>query len=301
MKRLLLIGGSGYLGRHLLKELNNGEVEVFSLVNKRPIPNNNKTNIIKGGLASIDADLIDKIAPDTIFHCARPVIPKFKKWGRKVAAQIAAKHNRNLIKNLNDSTTKPLLVFASGSLMYGNSPEPSDEKVPLNPISYARQYYKGELPILKALEEVQNPIMLLRLPWLLGNGSWFKWFYLQWIKQSGVIPAFGDRKNMMEIIDIRDVARLMVKYATEIASSGIYNLPSSKAIKQQVFLDVTAEVFDTEVKDYTEVISGKIEKEAFEAFTSNIVLSTTHRKVLDEFQYTPLKTTLTDIRDSLND
>jgi nucleoside-diphosphate-sugar epimerase len=300
MKRVLLIGGSGYLGSYLLEELKAGEFEVFALVNRSSLADESGIKIIQGGLASISTSLIDEIMPDIIFHCARPVIPRFKKWGRIMAAQIAAKHNRNLIKNLSKSSSKPLLVFASGSLMYGSHREPRDENSPLQAISYARQYYKGEIPILKALEEHKYPIMLMRLPWLLGNGSWFKWFYLHWIEKAKAIPAFGDRNNLMEIIDVRDAANLILKYAREIATPGIYNIPSSGAISQQAFLNASSDVFNVPVKDYTEVIPGNIEKEALEAFTSNIILKTNHGDVLDEFRYTPLKKTLIEIKKSFN-
>ncbi len=243
---------------------------------------------ISGGIRQVTSELIDDLRPEIIFHLARPVMPGFRKWGRHFAAHYAARLNSNLLKNLHKSSSKPLLVFASGSLMYGNSPNRHLEDSPLNPISFARQYFKGELPIVEAAAKNTNPVQVFRLPWLLGDGSWFRWFYLNNIQQTKSIPKFGDAKNRMEIIDVRDAVRLMVKIAFENKTHGIINIPSSGAITQLQFLEKVARVFDAQVVDYSQLYPGKTEKAILEAYTSNIVLATRQPKLFRGFNYSDL-------------
>jgi nucleoside-diphosphate-sugar epimerase len=292
MKKIVVIGSSGFLGRHLLEELKSREVQVYAVKHKNPIKEVDHNFQISGGIKSINDELIDKINPDVIFHLARPVMPRFKKWGRKLAALKATRLNRNLLKNLNKSTAKPLLVFASGSLMYGNSSNPHLEDSPLNPVSFARQYFKGELPIVEAANSGTYPVQVFRLPWLLGNGSWFRWFYLENIRKSKSIPKFGDGKNHMEIIDVRDAVKLMAKIAFGSEIHGIINLPSLGAITQQQFLEKISEALHARIVDFKKLYPGRLEVEVFEAYTSSIVLGTKYPKLFDDFEYSGLEDSL---------
>lgn len=295
MKNALVIGGSGFLGKHLLAELVTSGIHVFAIENKTKIPQHNNVTVIKNGFASITFDLIEKINPDVVFHCARPTIPKLRRLGRKLAAISAASYNHSLIEKLKNTKNKPLLAFASGSLMYGNSAKPIDENTPLNPISYAKQYHKGEKPLLIALSKNDYPVMILRFPWLLGNGSWFKWFYLNPISTHNAIPILGKGLNHMEILDVNDAARLMIRYAYEKNSPGIYNLYSGLSGTQHQFAKSVSEIYHVVVKKHTDLFTGNIEKETIEAFTSNIKLTTLYPEILNTFKFTAVNQTLKEI------
>lgn len=292
MKKVLVAGGSGFLGKHLIRELKNQQVEIFAIRNKNPVEGVSSDHLIEGGIQSIDSKLVDDLSPDVIFHLARPVMPGFRKWGRKLAAGKAARLNRKLLQQLNHSSHKPLLVFASGSLMYGNSPDPHLEDSPLNPVSFARQYFRGELPIVEAVRNGDYPVQVFRLPWLLGDGSWFGWFYLENIRKIKSIPKFEAGQNMMEIIDVRDAVKLMVKIAFEEKPGRMINIPSKGAISHKNFVDRVSAYFDAKVVDYRQLYPGKIEKEALEAFTSNIVLGTKYPELFKGFVYKDLEESL---------
>lgn len=292
MRRAIVIGGSGFLGKHLLSHLHKEDVEIIAIINKTIIPSTNTLETIDGGIATVNIQLINDFEPDVIFHCARPTIPRYRKLGRKLAAKKAFKLNKKLIENIKQSKHQTKLIFASGSLMYGNSNNPHNELSPLNPISYARQYYKGEIPISEAVKENSFPIIVLRFPWLLGNGSWFKWFYLENIKKHKIIPEFGKGDNLMEIIDVQDAAILMKHYSEQTTQSGIFNICQGKPIKHAKFLTEIKAVLGGEIRDYKSVFPKGLEKEAMEAFTSNITLSSLHPEILDNFEFSSLKETL---------
>lgn len=299
MKKALVIGGTGYLGRHLIAALKAGNFSIYAIQHKRPVSEDAGVSVIPGGIRAVNRRLINTIRPDVIFHLARPVVPYFKKFGRLVAAQLAARNNQKLIHELQRSENRPLLLFASGSLMYGNSGQPHTEMAALNPISYARQYVGGEMPLVNCVAEKSYPLVLIRLPWLLGNGSWFKWFYLDNIFRNQAIPAFGDMSNMMEIIDVNDAARLMIRIAGRIEGAGVHNILTQGAISQQEFAETIAGVFSAEILDHKKLL-GKTEKAALEAFQSSIRLNTMHPEIFQDFNFTPLKKSLLRIRDEAN-
>jgi nucleoside-diphosphate-sugar epimerase len=287
-KKIIVIGGSGFLGSHLISAFREKNTEVFALKNQKDIAGISNENIIQGGLKAITRELIDAISPDAIFHFARPVMPRFRQFGRLLAARKAAYYNGKLLHILSKTSHRPLLVFASGSLMYGNSQQPHDETSPLQPISFARQYYKGELPIVNACSKKQYPIKVFRLPWLLGNGSWFRWFYLENILKKNAIPSFGDRQNKMEIIDVRDAVELMIEIALRDKTPAIVNIPAKEAITQEKFLNEVAGRFNTKIKNHTAIFPGKLEKAVMEAFTSNIQLKSQYPEYFRDFQYRTL-------------
>jgi nucleoside-diphosphate-sugar epimerase len=137
------------------------------------------------------------------------------------------------------------------------------------------------------------------VPWLLGKGSWFSWFYLENLLRTGNIPLFGEGNNMMDIIDIRDVARIMVDMGHEINEAGVFNIPGPGAVSQQNFVNTIGKVFDARSNDYHAVFPGRLEREAIEAFTSNIILQTNHPEFSEGFKYRSITESLTDIRNSL--
>ncbi len=292
MKRVLLIGGSGFLGRHLLHELGIGRYQVYALEHKQPLKAGAGITVIRGGLGTVTPALIREIKPDVVFHTGRPTFPGLRKAGRMMAARYAYWLNKRLLNSLAESGLKPKLVFASGSLMYGSSTASTQENSPLNPLSFARQYYRGEMPVLRALEQDQLPVMIFRIPWILANGSWFRWFYLEPMKRHRAIPLFGEGGNHMEILDIRDAARIMIRYTEQVAAPGIVNLLSAGPITQSAFASKLSDASGLPVKDYREVFPGKIEKAAMEAFTSNIILDTVHGDFFKMLDYTPLDKSL---------
>lgn len=296
MKKAIVIGGSGFLGSELLNVLSVENIEVLAVVNKSmPVVTKNQ-NTLTGGIEAVSSSVLNDFQPDVIFHCARPTLPRLRKFGRILAARKAYKLNKKLIHNIHHSESKPTLVFASGSLMYGNSSIPHYESSPLNPVSYAKQYFKGEQPLLDAMHQNKLNVSILRFPWLLGNGSWFKWFYLESVKKQNLIPVFGSGENLMEIIDVKDAARLMKLYAAKNPEPGVYNISSGKPVSQVNFVEEVANVFHGKIVDYKSIFPKGIEKEAIEAFTSNITLKSKHTTILDTFGFTSLHESLVGIK-----
>jgi len=296
MKKVIVIGGNGFLGSELLKALSVDDIEVMVVVNKSMPDFTKNQNILNGGIEAVSTSVLNDFQPDAIFHCARPTLPRLRKFGRILAARKAYKLNKKLIRNIHQSESKPNLVFASGSLMYGNSKEAHDESSPLRPISYAKQYFKGEKPLVEAVKKNNLPIIILRFPWLLGNGSWFKWFYLESLKNQNLIPVFGSGENPMEIMDVNDAAKLMSLYASMKAKSGIFNICHRKPVSQLNFVEEVADVFSGKIVDYKSIFPKGPEKEAIEAFTSNILLQSRFNEILESFEFTPLKKTLEKIK-----
>ena len=285
MQSVILIGGSGYLGSRVLAELVAQGYKVFATENKAQIGHTKNVEVLSGGIKAITYSEIQEINPVAIYHCGRPTFSRLRKLGRKLASFKAAKLNRKLVKEIRRSGVHVPLVFASGSLAYGNSEVAHFEDSPLSPISYSKQYIAGEKPLLKAINIENYPVLLLRFPWLIGNGSWFKWFYHESAKEAGKIPIFGDGDNHMSIINVTDAARLMVEYPKRYNESGVYNIFSPSCLKQKEFLELIAKSYGCEIVDFKQLYPGGLEKAVIEAFESNIIMDSKYMELLENYGF----------------
>ena len=276
MRSVVVIGSAGFLGSAVTRRLLAEGFHVYAVKNTREISEEKGLTVIKGGIQALTTDVLEMITPEAIFHCARPVLPRFRRWGRVMAAFQAKQYNRVLISQIAASRVKPSLVFASGSLVYGNSPLPHDETAVLNPVSYARQYHRGESPVLDAIHQEKQTVIMLRFPWLLGDGSWFSWFYLKPAREKKLVPLFGDGNNMMSVIGLEDAAKTMVESCTEVMPGGIYNVMAPHVLTQRSFAETVAGHYGCVVAGYRTLYPEGVEKAVLEAFTSNILLETIH-------------------------
>jgi nucleoside-diphosphate-sugar epimerase len=290
----MVIGGSGYLGQRVIQSLLAMNYIIYALQHKTDVLQHENIKILNGGLEIVSSKLLSQIKPSYIFHCGRPTFSRFRFFGRKLAAQKALRLNKKLIKEIKKSEIETKLIFASGSLAYGNSRLPHSESSALNPISYSRQYIKGELPMVNEKGTEKFKVLTLRFPWLLGNASWFKWFYLQNIQQTNKIPLFGEGNNFMSLIDVNDAAILMVKYAEEVHHSGVFNIFSPSQITQNEFVEIVSQVFKVEIVPHS-LIYPKLEAAAFEAFKSNILLNSQNTTILSRYEFKGTEETLRSI------
>ena len=292
MSKVIVIGASGFLGSKVLDHLISEGYQVFATQNNKTIPRANEISIIPGGIKGLSTTRLREINPVAIFHCARPTFPYFKKWGRMLAAEKARRLNKRLVKQLEKSGLATTLVFASGSLSYGNSEVAHSERSPLNPLSYAKQYIRGESPFLKDHSDSKFKVIVLRFPWLLGKGSWFSWFYLKNMQEQKKIPLFGRGYNLMSVIGVHDAARLMILYSKHQLSSGVYNIYSPFLPTQKEFAKMVSAQFNCEITDYRNLYPHGLEKTVVEAFYSNIVLDSDYQEVLQKYPFKPIEKVL---------
>ncbi len=296
MKNVLVIGGSGFLGSAVISELIRVGYKVYATQNNSQLKNAERISVIKGGINRLNAKVLREIRPEVIYHCARPTVKRLRRLGRKLAALKAAQLNKRLLQQIEISGITPKLVFASGSLVYGSSDKIHNENTSINPTSYAKQYVHGEFPIVNKSLSGNYPVYVLRFPWLLGIGSWFSWFYLQNIKETGTIPLFGKGLNHMSVVSLKDAAGLMVKYSEHNLGSGVYNIFSPIILTQLEFTDAICDQYKCKVVDYKEIYPHDVEIAAKEAFTSNIIMRSNYPDLLNKYEFQDLHQILREIK-----
>lgn len=289
-KKILVLGGSGFVGEALLKALlrsNSGD-QISALVHRhQPETGSGKVEWIHGDLLDLNASVLKSINPDIVFHLARINSTRFREWGRWGAGLKGYFANRKLLRNLNQLDKKVTLVYLSGSLMYGKGTH--DESDPLKPSAFARQYVLAEKPFLRFNAYPNVTITMVRVPWVLGLGSWFKTFYHDPMKKNKVLKRYSPDHFRMMMIDVEDCAEQMVRLS-HMNHKGIFNLYMEEQVLYHEFISILRETYEPSiVLDYSEKeLRRDYEPAVFEAFHDEIILTTGFpdlRKKL-EFRYT---------------
>jgi nucleoside-diphosphate-sugar epimerase len=289
-KNIWILGGTGFIGKALVKYLSNSEDYLLHLLVHKNIPYKflEPFSIYTGSLENFDLSWMENYPPDIVFHLAR--IGGSNAISRSISSKKGEKANNRLIKFLLQLKNSPVIVYVSGSLMYGNQQNESlaNENSALNPVSYAKYYYRAEEPWLKAQLSGQGDIRFARPGWILGQDSWFRIFYWEPYIRSGKIPLYGDGSQLMSLIYIDDCAAQIVKLAEKGQRNQNLNIFSGPPISQKNFAELLAKRLNTEVEQFpVSKLKMKYGKTVTEALTSSIPLATNYPELnsSDSFYY----------------
>jgi nucleoside-diphosphate-sugar epimerase len=271
-ERVLLLGATGFIGNAILRTLlDAGKFEVCAVQHKRPIaiahPN---LTVVEKKIGNLD---LKQINPDIIIHAARNRTGKFGSIGRLLMAIKGKKENERLLQQCHAMNTPPRIIYLSGSLMYGSHKDNLiDESFALQPVSFARQYVKAEMPFVHQLETHNSlRLTMIRLPWVIGAGSWFKWNYQHWITKNKTVPLYGEGHNIMTFIDVNAIGpAILVTLKNHF--TGVLNLFHPEHLSQKDWADIVAEVAGVPAVQLTNEQMQRLPAAVVSAFETDIRL-----------------------------
>lgn len=289
-KHILVLGGTGFIGSRFLaalfENLHRTCFHVHLLVRDVEkiyhYQTNKQVTIYVGDLTTFDWCKLTEF-PDFVYHFARINATRGGKIGRLLNAWRGNNANKRLLSFLTRENKTLHLFYLSGSLMYGNSFYPITELSHLNPTSFAREYIIAEKPFLKQPVNQRLKITMIRVPWVLGQGSWFYHFFMVPALKEKKIPIYGDGNNLMSFICLSDLASCLVALLNNEKYFNTLNIAYSQSIKQKEFVYLIKEVLN--INCHQKSLVG-YQKAIVEAFESNIPLSTNYHifdSILSEY------------------
>lgn len=236
MKRALITGISGFVGRHLREELLREGWDVFGFDIRAE-----DDNVFIGDLS--DRALLSQVMldcqPDAVFHLA----------GIIKSTDPQAYYTSNLFGTLNlldalmQMEKRPKVVLASSSAVYGltKSARPITERSPLRPVTeYAVSKIAQETAALRYHYAFGLDVVIVRMFNLLGPGqspdlacsAFARQIALAEIsEQNEIITGNLDAKR--DFVDVRDAARAFALLAEKGEAGQTYNVCSGSVVSIQ--------------------------------------------------------------------
>jgi len=283
-KRVLLLGGTGFIGRAILMHLLQSELyEVVALQNNAPfLISHRNLKIVRGSLGSLK---LNDLQPEIIIHAARNRTGRLGILGRWIMSKKGEMENQRLLNQAKKMTYPPQIIYCSGSLMYGSQKgKLINELFPLRPTSFARQYIAAERPFLNELNKKQLSLTMLRLPWVIGNGSWFQWNYKNWITEKNFVPVYGNAENMMTFVDV-DIIGQLITELLNMDFKGTLNLFHPQYVSQQDWAEIIAQTCGTYSRRLSDRELSLLTPAVREAFASDISLGSIHSDIQQKLLY----------------
>jgi len=214
--KILVTGGTGFLGSYIIKELVEKNVRVRAIRRSNKLPSYIPQEVFSK-VDWVDGDILDVISleeamegVDTVIHAA--AIVSFAKKDREQMYRVNVEGTANVVNMALEKNVRRLIhissVAALGRTTTGGTvnEEKKWEESKVN-THYAKSKYKGELEVWRGVSEGLNGV-ILNPSTILGYGDWnssscaiFKNIYEEFKWYTPGINGF---------VDVEDVARVVV-------------------------------------------------------------------------------------------
>ena len=221
MKNILITGGAGYIGSHVIEKLIKRKKKVFIVDNlssgyKKLI--NKKAKFYKSDInhLKIIKKIIKKNKIDAVIHLAASISVTDSKKDYKLFYKNNVEGTSNLIKACKDSLVKNF-VFSSTAAVYKSSNKKVTELSKIKPKSvYGITKLKAEKIIIKSLKKLKINYAILRYFNVVGaspskkigplkkNDTLFKNISIAMFKKKTDIKIYGNNFNTKDGTCIRD-------------------------------------------------------------------------------------------------
>lgn len=234
MKKILITGGAGFIGTHLVDFLlkkNDFEIVVFDKLDKFPDEKNaDKITYVKGNV--IDKtdvkNLFETYGPfKYVYHLASEMPNKLADGKLMIKANVDGTANviSEAVKNKSES-----FIFTSSNVTYGIPLKlPVDELTPVNPLEvYGKSKVLAENELIKYKGKIN--IQIFRCPVVTGVGRLgLQAVLYEFISEDKKVYVLGDGMNKYQFVDVEDVVVALEK-GTHINGFDIYTIGADEVL-----------------------------------------------------------------------
>tara|TARA_B100000401_G_C52766478_1_gene700941 strand:- start:27 stop:857 length:831 start_codon:yes stop_codon:yes gene_type:complete len=256
MKKIVITGGSGFIGKNLLENISSKKnYKIFCFLNKKKIK---LKNIVTTKVSLFNHNLlrkkINEIKPDIFIHLAAYINPHQNQLNQKKSQKINFLATKNLCKYLNRNCH---FIFLSTDKVYGNKNKNCKETDKVNPTAeYAKNKFKSEQLITKKFLNYH----IFRLPIVHGYGDPNSSSFIdKAIIKKKASKKISVAKNIFRSFLYLDQLILIIIKSLNSNKYGLYNLGS----KRFSYYTRLKSIFSKNKLDYKTFLKPDVNKNIF--------------------------------------
>jgi nucleoside-diphosphate-sugar epimerase len=260
--RILILGGTGFIGKELLRQLIEQDLPVRVLVRNaagipRELRESGKLDCVAGDIGN-KTDLLRAMEGiETVFHLARANV---KNWADYQALEIDA--TQRVGECALESGVKRLVYTGTIDSYYcGEGAGAITEETPLDPQIgrrnlYARAKAASEAILVRMHRERALPLVIVRPGIVIGRGgSPFHWGVGMWWNDA-VCQIWGEGTNKLALVLVQDVAAgLIAAMKTPAIEGRSFNLVGEPMLTAQEYLDALDRAAGIRIQRYATPIA----------------------------------------------
>lgn len=243
--KVLVTGGTGFVGRHLVRALIEKGVIVRMLVRK--------TSYIEGfkkvGVELVYGDITDRnslhgITKDIniVYHLASMGhVSAISKAAYQRFIDVNVNGTKHLSEECCNVKVDKFIHFSSTAAMGLIKKPLVDETVPCQPSTpYQRSKYESEKTIERYWKERGLPVVILRPCMIYGVGGTGEFLKICKLIKRGFFPKIGHGKNLTPIVHVKDVVQAAIQAGSKGKAGATYLITSSNSFEFDEIRRLTA-------------------------------------------------------------
>ena len=233
-EKILITGGSGFVGTNFIDKLPKDIYEIFSLDIEEPKINFKNVNYLNTDIRSSRlGELIKNIDPQIILHLAAQASVAISSKDPLLDNDVNLNGSLNLYLNSAKTNVKQFISFSTGGAIYGEELgkkfKENDTTKPLSPYGISKLNFENYLNYFSAIKKFNCKTTILRPsniygPWQnpLGEAGVVSIFADKMLKNENV-SIFGDGSEYRDYVYIDDVTEFVFKIINDKAE-GTFNI-----------------------------------------------------------------------------
>lgn len=253
-KKILVVGGNGYLGKFLVKVLRENEADIF-VISRNCEQSNSQFTV---DITNFDETykVIQKIKPDIVYHLAANISRNRDFTIYEEMATVNVQGTLNILKSLEGIDAH--FIFTSSSEIYGNNASPFHENQIPKPVSpYSLTKINAEMLVQTYSTNQSEKFTNLRVFNFYGESMPEGFFIPQMIQslKKGEDFLMTKGEQVRDFLYVGDVVKALVLTAKNTSSYGeTMNVCSGKGTK----LSQLAAAVNTSMKTKAKIVLGAI-------------------------------------------
>lgn len=260
IKKVIVTGGAGFIGSHVVRALKDRGVPVVifdSLIGGSPENIPSDVPLIVGDIRDPKALAVAFEDASHVVHLAALISVPESMRDPESTHEVNVVGTQNVLDAARSANAKRV-VYASSAAVYGNDPVlPKKEDMPLDPRSpYAESKIKNEIAAKELTDSTGIPTTGLRFFNIYGPGQKGNHPYAsviaRWIdalKHKNTIQVHGDGTQTRDFIHVQDITEAILKALnSSLEGAHVYNVASGTQVSLQELRDLISRVQDMPIE-----------------------------------------------------